>query len=56
MIKKNDMKYNKSKLFIVALSLLLGIIACTKVSNTYLPKWECTGIDRFNYYYCPCAI
>jgi starch-binding outer membrane protein SusE/F len=35
MIKKNDMKYNKSKLFIVALSLLLGIIACTKVSNTF---------------------
>ena len=34
-IKKNDMKYNKSKLFIVALSLLLGIIACTKMSNTY---------------------
>ncbi len=38
MIKKNDMKYNKSKLFIIALSLLLGIIACTKVSNTFYPN------------------
>jgi hypothetical protein len=37
-IKKNDMKYNKSKLFIVALSLLLGIIACTKMSNTFYPN------------------
>jgi len=32
------MKYNKSKLFVVALSLLLGIIACSKMSNTYFPN------------------
>jgi hypothetical protein len=32
------MKYNKSKFLIVALSLLLAIIACTKQSNTYYPN------------------
>jgi hypothetical protein len=35
MNKKNSMKQNISKLFIVALSLLLVIMACTKESNTF---------------------
>jgi hypothetical protein len=43
-IKKNDMKYNKSKLFIVALSLLLGILACTKVSNTYFANGKAPAL------------
>jgi starch-binding outer membrane protein SusE/F len=35
MNKKNSMKQNISKLFLVGLSLLLVIMACTKVSNTF---------------------
>jgi starch-binding outer membrane protein SusE/F len=35
MIKKNCMKYNKIKYLVVALSLLLGVLACQKQTNTY---------------------
>jgi starch-binding outer membrane protein SusE/F len=40
MNKKNSMKQNISKLFLVGLSLLLIIMACTKVSNTFNPNGQ----------------